>query len=437
MTRLSVLLLLLVPADAWAGAGGGSGGFGGGGGGGGGGGFSGGGGSGGSGGGSPLVVLVIFAIVAIVFAYGALKVWQLNKKRAARVARTRTASAEAAEDDAYFAADAVERDAAALFVAAQKAWDERDRTALERMIGEDLMIEWRRRLDDFDRKGWHNRVTVKEGPSVEYVHLVNREDDGEDRVCVRLTAEMRDVVETRTGGIVKKTGASSEVVSVAEYWTLARRGDRWIVASIESDAEGAHNLDAPLVPSPWSDDQQLFDEAVVERASADAALPDGVRAADLVDVDFADDARKAALDLALVDQRFGPDVLEVAARRAVSAWAQAVDGPDDALRAVADDDVIRDLLYAADASARTRLVVRGPRLESLAIVALDGDGDPPSFTVEARVRGRRYVEDRDTTTVVSGSKDAETTFTERWRLALSGDAEQPWRLAAAGERAAT
>jgi len=56
---------------------------------------------------------------------------------------------------------------------------------------------------------------------------------------------------------------------------------------------------------------------------------------------------------------------------------------------------------------------------------------PRSFTVQARVRGRRYVEDRDTTTVVSGSKDSETTFTERWTLALDGDGEWPWRIAAA------
>ena len=36
--------------------------------------------------------------------------------------------------------------------------------------------------------------------------------------------------------------------------------------------------------------------------------------------------------------------------------------------------------------------------------------------------GSRYVEDRDTTTVVSGSKDRATTFTERWTLALDGPA---------------
>ena len=48
--------------------------------------------------------------------------------------------------------------------------------------------------------------------------------------------------------------------------------------------------------------------------------------------------------------------------------------------------------------------------------------------VSVKVRGRRYVEDRDTAAVVSGSKDRETSFSERWTLALSGDEHAPWRL---------
>ena len=53
------------------------------------------------------------------------------------------------------------------------------------------------------------------------------------------------------------------------------------------------------------------------------------------------------------------------------------------------------------------------------------------MAVEADVSGRRYVEDRDTAAVLRGSKDRETTFTERWTMALDGDPEAPWRIAAA------
>ena len=43
--------------------------------------------------------------------------------------------------------------------------------------------------------------------------------------------------------------------------------------------------------------------------------------------------------------------------------------------------------------------------------------------------GTRYLQNRDTAAVVSGSDSGTTTFTERWTMALSGPDEQPWRIA--------
>ena len=53
---------------------------------------------------------------------------------------------------------------------------------------------------------------------------------------------------------------------------------------------------------------------------------------------------------------------------------------------------------------------------------------PATMTVDVELGGRRYVEDRDTAAVVSGSKDSAATFTERWMLALDGPADAPWRI---------
>jgi hypothetical protein len=53
------------------------------------------------------------------------------------------------------------------------------------------------------------------------------------------------------------------------------------------------------------------------------------------------------------------------------------------------------------------------------------------MTIAVELGGSRYVEDRDTTTVVSGSKDGSTTFTERWTLALDGPPDSPWRIVTA------
>jgi predicted lipid-binding transport protein (Tim44 family) len=425
---LLALVFLLVPAEAaFAPAGGGSSGFGGGGGGGSsGGGFSGGGGSG-SGEGDPVVGLLVIGVFVLIALFVAVSAIRFSIKRKRRVARVKLAAAEAAQDDPAFAPDAVTASAGELFLAAQRAWDARDRDALRALVGDDLFVEWERRLADFDSKGWHNRVRVNDAPEVTYVGLVNREADTEDRVVVQISAELDDYVEDASGATVHRNGSNSTTTSLNEYWTLAKRDGRWIVTSIEQAGEGVHHLDAEIVATPW-DDSRVADEAVVETAVQDG-LPPGYTPADVADLDFDGDARAAALDLSLADPRFAPDVLEAAARRAVEAWAEAVDGDDAPLEAAATPEAVRDLLYAGDPSGATRLVVRGPRVRQIHIAALDAGAQPATMTIDVHLGGVRYVENRDTAAVVSGSRDSATTFSERWTLALDGPPERPWRIA--------
>src|SRR6185312_10476769 len=100
-------------------------------------------------------------------------------------------------------------------------------------------------------------------------------------------------------------------MGLCEYWTLARSAsagaaageEGWMVVSIEQRAEGDHHLDEEIVPSPWSDTQQLQDEAITELAAEDG-LPPGFTTADLAQVEFDGDARARALDLSLADARF-------------------------------------------------------------------------------------------------------------------------------------
>ena len=424
---VTVLAGLLLAVDSLAAPGGGSSGFGGGGGGGGGGGFSGGGGTGSGTSGSPVFFLLFLGLFLVVVALGLVKAARLRKRRRDRARRVELASAEAAADDAYFAADAVKADTVALHAAIVAAWTARDRAALAGLLGPDLLAEWVRRLDDFDRRGWRNVCEIRQQATVEYVGLTNREDDDEDRVVVRLTAVLRDVVIDRNGNVINRKDEGHELTTLAEYWTLGRAGDRWILQSIEQDSEGAHQLDAPIVASPWSDDARMHDEAITELAVADA-VPAATNLGELVDVDYAGDARTQALDLSVVDGRFAPAVLEAAARRAVEAWAEAVDGADDALERAATAEAAHALLYPRGES--TRLVVRGPRLQALRIAGLDAQSQPPTFAIEAELSGRRYLEDRDTAAVLKGSKDRATTFTERWTLALGDDPATPWRIVA-------
>lgn len=372
-----------------------------------------------------VVVLLILGLVLVSWVQG-----QRNRaRRRARVRRVELAAAEAAEDDAAFAPDTVCAQAKELFGQIQLAWDARDRPRLGELVGPDLMVEWTRRLDDFDHKGWHNRVAVLAGPEVEYVGLTNRADDRDDRAVVRVEATLRDVVQDRAGHEIGHEGSPATSRRLAEYWTLGKRerDGQWMLLSIEQRAEGEHHLAGELVATPWDDTARLRDEALVEGAAADK-LPEGVRAAEVVSVSYENDARAAALDISLVDARFAPDVLEVAVRRTVAAWAEAVDGSDRELRALSSAAALQDLLHPGDPSGRTRVVVRAPRVLGVTIEALEVDPEPPRMTVAVKAEGKRYVEDRDTTRVTAGSQAATTRFTERWTLALSGDDENPWRI---------
>jgi predicted lipid-binding transport protein (Tim44 family) len=442
------LAALIIAPEALAAAGGGSAGFGGG----------GGGGGGGRGGGGFAIYLLIQLLIRIALlghGIGALVLIALailyflvtrvvpharNSGAGGRRARRRTAKRErrvelaaavAAEEDPAFAPDAVRANATALFKQVQVAWSRGDRAALSRMVGPDLLAEWERRLDDLARRGWSNHVEVLGEPTVEYVGLTHTGDQS-DRVTVRIEARLRDYVTDRYGAHLHRAGRLTDTVRLREFWTLQRndRG-RWVLVSIEQGAEGEHVLQEKIVADALSDDQGMRDEALVEQAVADA-VPEGTQISEVADLDYAGDARAAALDLSLADGRFAPDVLEITARRAARAWAEAVDGDDARLRSIAHGQAVRDLLHPGDPSERTRLVVRGPEVRRIRIVNLDAAAQPPTMTVEVALHGRRYIEDRDTTAVLAGSQTRATTFTEQWTFALDGDTRQPWLLTAVG-----
>lgn len=354
-----------------------------------------------------------------------------RRRTARRERRVELAAAEAAEDDPAFAPDHVRESARKLFGDIENAWDAADIDRLRHLVAPELLREWERRLQDFARRGWRNRVQVLEEPIVEFVGLTHR-GEREDRVVVRIEARIRDVVEDGHGSLVKRRGRLSEVVPVREFWTLRRDAKgRWILASIEQGSEGRHALSEQIVATPWSDEQALRDEALVEGAVAEA-VPAGTSVAEVAKLDFDGDARAAALDLSLADGRFAPDILEVSARRAVAAWAEAVDGGTEPLEGVADQEAIGELLHPGDASRRTRLVIRGPQIRQIRVTGLDAAAQPPTMTISFDVDGCRYVEDRDTAAVLSGSRDRPAHFTETWTFALDGDAAAPWRVAAVG-----
>jgi predicted lipid-binding transport protein (Tim44 family) len=388
-------------------------------------------------GGGGAILLIIIVAMIVFWLLPRIAAWDRGRKArgrarrrqvAQRERRVELAAAAASEEDQAFAPDTVRAAARRLFLDIQQAWSDDDRAQLETLVAPGLFAEWRLRLDDFARKGWRNRVKPLGDPKVSYVGLRNVGGDENDRVVVLIEATLLDYVEDSYGRRIGRTDNVSDTSHVREYWTLTKRDSRWILVSIEQGAEGDHALTEELVTAPDQDDTAMRDEALIEGAVADA-VPAGTSIADVADLDFEGDARAAALDLSLADGRFAPDVLEIAARRAVSAWAEAVDGDDAALETIAHPDAVQHLLHPGDPSQRTRLVVRGPKVTQIRITGLDAAATPPTMTIEVDIAGKRYIEDRDTAAVVAGIQSRSSSFIEHWTMALDGDAAQPWRIA--------
>ncbi len=365
------------------------------------------------------------------------------RRRARAVER---AAAEAAVEDRAFSPAFVQEAGRRLFKEVHAARGRSDAAALAELVGPGLLAEEQRRIDELAYRGWRRHVELPGRVQVQYVGLANRELARDDRVVVRINATVFDSFERADGSqvwpldrdyleVAEQTfGPDPHLYNdeIVQFWTLGKRPDglNWIVLAIESATEGWEAVESALIASPSQDVGQVNDASLLEVAALDK--PAGpVRASELFDVDYADRARAAALDLSLVDGRWAPFALEASVRRAVAAWAAATDGATGELRKLAGPELTHAMLHPTDPLGRAKLVLRNPRVRNVTITAVDPHTNPPQLTVEFEVRGRRYVKDVLSGAELSGSRSKSATTTERWTLALSGPDEHPWQIVAA------
>ena len=238
-------------------------------------------------GGGLIEVLFIIGVFVVIFFGGGIAIARERRKRRLRRERVHAAAAEAAAGRRLPGRRAG-REGGRRPVAGHPGGLGRSATrpAWPQLVGQDLMVEWRRRLADFESKGWHNRVQVSNAPDRELRgpgEPRGRQRGPRDRAHRRRHDLVR--ADRRRRSSVLRDGASSEQVTIAEYWTLARSGDGWMCVSIEQEAEGGHHLDAAIVATPESDTERIRGEAVTELAAADA-VPEGFTTADLAVFDF-------------------------------------------------------------------------------------------------------------------------------------------------------
>ena len=128
------------------------------------------------------------------------------------------------------------------------------------------------------------------------------------------------------------------------------------------------------------------------------------------------------------DERLGPDRTGQAARRAVVAWALAVNGDNSALADLADADVASVLLHPA---RKPWQIAPGPAVTRIEIVSLDLAAVPPQLRIAFEFSGQRHYDDGSTPAGRADNRaEDETQFIGLLAMTLEGDPAQPWRLTA-------
>ena len=176
-------------------------------------------------------------------------------KEHARARRAHYAATEAAEDDPIYAPDAIEHYVATVVALAESQWQGGGHGALEGAPDADLIRRWARWLELRFGRG----LEVSGKPSIDLIGVVNRHDEQEDRVVVRIRLHLH-CPHPKVGLIATRS------MHVDERWTLGHRNGRWGLISMGDDPFVGPELTAPLIPTPSFDTERLREESLAELA---------------------------------------------------------------------------------------------------------------------------------------------------------------------------
>jgi hypothetical protein len=264
-------------------------------------------------------------------------------------------------------------------------------------------------------------LEIRGRPSVDLLRVVNRDDEAEDRVVLRVRLLVRCKHPKPLGDDLAGKLVARRRVHLDERWTLGRSAKRWMLLSVDGDPLAGPVLTAPLIPTRSHDTERLREESLAELAGAETVAND-VNLSELVSAD--EPPSLALLDLSLVDGRFLPALIAAAIAHLAEAWEEAATGSQAPLESIASSSAIKTLL---EPGAGKRLVVRDAVLRSWEPMQLELARRPPAIAVALTVDAIRFV----TTTggrYVAGRADEPRPMALTWALELTDTAQKPWHL---------
>ena len=335
--------------------------------------------------------------------------WKLERRERVRASAAHAAAVEASLSEPVFSPDLLIETVGELVGRASQRWGGQQVTGVAR--SDDQVI------DDWAKATMSSvgaRLQVLSGPNVDFLQVINRDGQDEDRIVLRVRLHLH-----RDGrlGVGEPRTALSDT-----RWTLGRSQGQWRVLSITSDPLSVDLLTAGLVSDPSADERRLREQALAELSETSGSVMTDL--AGLVSADAAPD--RQLLELAMIDQRFDRQLINATIEHLVQAWdAASAGGGNGPLESVMSTDVIDQLL--APIPGRL-LVLRDTRLEHWQLGRLVLTTSPPKIEIGVTVSAIRYLVSDPKRRHVSGSTEYRHELTLGWTLALGTAPALRWRL---------
>ena len=342
---------------------------------------------------------------------GAARHERAELKEHSRATRAHYAAIEAAEDDPSFSPDVIEQSVVEVVALANRLWREEGLRGLDGRPDADFIRTWAR-----SRQSWlGSGLEAKRKPSIDLLRVVNRDDEEEDRVVVRVRLRMHCKY-PRLGSL------GTHHPRLDERWTLGLSRGRWVLLSVDGDPLAGPVLTAPLVPDRSYDTERLREESLAELADAQK-VSDDVALNELVGAD--EPPALALLDLSVLDGRFLPALIAAEVAHLLEVWEEAVSGSEAAFEELASAEAREALLRPRPGEY---LVMRDAVLKSWQPTRLDLSGRPPTIEVMLDVEAVRYVV-TDHGKPVAGNETDPRMMALTWILQLTDSTRAPWWLA--------
>lgn len=334
----------------------------------------------------------------------------LNERRAAaRSRRAERAAVEATLEEDAFAPERIRAAVSEILTAAESRW---------RYWGGDRLSQ--DRADGAAIAGWvaahglAGAIHVDGEPRVDLLRIVNRDGEQDDRVDVRVRVHLELDV--------RRHWVDPHTIVLDERWTLGRRGPGWELLDGRGDRFADPVLSRPLIPAEWADEDRIREQVFTELADEGRpeAGPVGLGGT-------AGSPRARLLDLAVVDARFSPGLIDATVRHLLDAWEQETLAPAGRLSEITTPQACEHLLRGDNSDQSLRLAVRDIELAGWEPVAVAPDAIPPFVNVHVRISAIRYMTAIDGL-IVEGTAVRRHQIELEWVLELAECHAARWRL---------